>query len=169
MRGDVHVELLAYAETDGSGRHLELPIALTSRDFIRRDSLSFAHRVFSTGGRSFDLSVTARAAADLRQANELLATLTVAPRSWTFRSCDLTLRLPGTWRAGIRPRSGCYPVLELHGPGVLIVLTELRPGEAANGRILRRAGRRFHVTVTPASARAAADAVLATLRARRRP
>ncbi len=167
-RGDLHLELLEYAETDGSGPHLELPVLLRNGDLVRRDSLSFAHRVFSTGGRSFDLSVTARSARELDAANRLLATLTVAPRPWTFQSCDLSLRLPGTWRAGISPRSGCYPVLKLHGPGVLVVLTELRPDERASGRILRRAGRRFLVEVTPASARPVADTVLTTLRVKPR-
>ena len=107
-------------------------------------------------------------AGDLPEANRLLATLTVAPRPWTFRSCDLSLHLPGTWRVAVRPRSGCYPVLKLRGPHVLVVLTELRPGERATGRVLRRAGRRFRVEVTPASARMRANAVLATLRAKRR-
>jgi len=89
----------------------------------------------------------------------------VVPRSWTFRSCDLTLRLPGSWSAAIRPRNGCYPVLRLRGPGAVVVLTELRAGERAHGRIIRRAGRRFEVDVTPASARRATDRILATLRA----
>lgn len=162
--GDLHLELVEYTQT-ASSRHTGLPIVLTSRDAIHHDSLTFAHRVFSTGGRSFELEVTARSAGELREANPLLATLAVTPRPWTFRSCDLSLRLPGTWRAAIRPRSGCYPVLKLRGPGVLVALTELRPGEHASGRILRRSGRRFRVEVTPGSALGRADAVLATLRA----
>jgi len=167
-RTAVHVELLENAGTDSLRRHLDLPIVLTSRDAVRRDSLVFAHRAFSTGGRGFELSVTVRSASDLREANRLLARLAVAPRPWTFRSCDLSLRLPGTWRAAVKPRGGCYPVLKLSGPGVRVVLTELRPGERATGRVLREAGRRFRVEVNPASARARADAVLATLRAKPR-
>ena len=77
-----------------------------------------ARRVFFTGGRSFDLSTAAPSTGDLREANRFLATLRVAPRPWTFESCDLWLRLPGTWHVAVRPRSGCYPVLELRGPGV---------------------------------------------------
>jgi hypothetical protein len=103
---------------------------------------------------------------ELGQANRLLATMTVAPRPWTFRSCDLTLRLPGTWRAAVNPRSGCYPVITLRAPRLRVVLTELRPTEQARGRLLRRSGRSFQITVTPASARAEAAAVLATLRRR---
>jgi hypothetical protein len=165
--GDVHLELVEIGAAD-SARHVDLPIVLTSRDAIHRGSLTFAHRVFSTGGRSFELDVTTRSAGDLRSANPLLATMTVKPRPWMFRSCDLSLRLPGTWSVAVRPRSGCYPVLKLRGPHVLVVLTELQPGARASGRILRRAGRRFRVAVTPASARTRADAVLSTLRARRR-
>jgi hypothetical protein len=127
-----------------------------------------ARRVFSTGGRSFDLSVTVPSTGDLREANRLLATLRVRPRAWTFRSCNLTLRLPGSWRVAVRPRSGCYPVLTLREHGAVVVITELRPGERATGRILRRNGRRFHVEITPSSARARANTVLATLRAERR-
>jgi hypothetical protein len=167
-RGGVHVTLLELAEPP-TGDHLDLPVALTRRNvFHPRDSLPFAHRVFSTGGRSFDLTATARTPADLRKANRLLATLTVKPRRWTFRSCELTLRVPGSWRVAIRPRSGCYPALKLRGPGVLVALTELRPGERAGGRILRRAGRRFRVEVAPASAQAKAKAILSTLRAKAR-
>ncbi|HKU57014.1 MAG TPA: hypothetical protein VJP41_08325 [Gaiellaceae bacterium] len=162
--GHLHLELVEYAQSDPP-RHARLPIVLTSGDATHHDSLTFAHRVFSTGGRSFELEVTARSAGELRKANPLLATLAVTPRPWTFRSCDLSLRLPGTWRAAIRPRSSCSPVLKLRGPGVLVVVTELRPGERASGRILRRSGRRFRVEVTPGSALRRADAVLATLRA----
>lgn len=164
--GDVHVTLLEYAESYGSGRHLALPVVLTSRDILRRPPKPLARLVFSNGGRSFDLTATDRSPQNLREANRLLATLAVASRGWTFRCCDLALRLPGTWRAALRPR--LYPVLKLRGPGVLVVLTELRPGERASGRILRRAGRRFRIEVTPAPARARADAVLATLHAKSR-
>ena len=165
--GGTHVELLEYTET-APARHLVPPITLTSRDAVHLGSSTFAHRVFSTGGRSFELDVTARNTSGLRDANPLLATLSVEPRPWTFRSCDLSLRLPGTWRVAVRPRSGCYPVLELRGPGALVVLSELRPGQTASGRILRRTGRRFRVAVTPASARRAADAVLSTLHTEQR-
>lgn len=166
-RGGVHVELLEIATSDPPP-HLGLPITFTSRQAFARGSLLYANRVFSTSGRSFDLSVAVPSADDLGVANRFLSTMTVRPRPWTFRSCDLSLRLPGTWRVAIRPRSGCYPVLKLHGPGVLIVLSELRPGQTASGRILRRAGRRLRVEVRPASGRGNADAVLSTLRAKRR-
>lgn len=163
----VHVELLEIA-ADEPPPHHDLPIILLRRDLFRRGSLLYAHRSFSTGGHSFDLSVAVRSSRELREANRLLATLRVTPRPWTFRSCDLTLRLPGTWRVAIRPRNGCYPVLKLRGPGALLVLTELRPDDRASGRILRRSGRRFRVEVRPASAQARANTVLATLRAKPR-
>lgn len=162
----VHVDLLEYAENYGSGRARTLPVALTRSDVLRRSSVPLARAVFSNGGRSFDVVATARSSRDLREANRFLATLAVAARPWTFRCCDLALGLPGTWRAGLTPR--LYPVIKLHGPGVLVALTELRPGERAHGRILRRAGRRFQVEVRPASARRRADAVLATLRVKPR-
>lgn len=166
-RGRVHVELLELPGAPG-GSHHDLPVALSSKHVLHRDSLVVGSRVFSNGGRSFELSATVPAAGDLQEVNRFLSTLEITPRPWTFGSCDLSLRLPGTWRAAVRPRGGCYPVLELRGPGVLVVLTELRPGERAGGRILRRAGRRFHVAIRPASARESADAVLATLRAKPR-
>lgn len=165
-RGHVHVGLLEYAESYGSGRPLQLPVVLRSRDLLRRPTRPIARRVFSNGGRRFDLSVTAHSPRDLREANRLLATLKVVPRQWTFRCCNLALRVPGTWRVALKPR--VYPVLKLRGPGALVVLSELRPGEHASGRILKQNGRRFHVEVTPSSARARANAVLATLRAQRR-
>jgi hypothetical protein len=161
-RGGLHVVLLEYAESYGSGRRRALPVVLTSRDVLRRPAPPFARLVFSNGGRSFELTASYRSPRDLPEVNRLLATLTVAPRRWTFRCCNLLLRLPGTWRAALRPR--LYPVIKLRGPGVLLVLTELRPGEQASGRIVRQAGRRFRVEVTPASGRASANAVLATLR-----
>jgi hypothetical protein len=162
--GDVHVELLEITTPDPAP-HLALPIAVTGGHTFRLGRFVYAHRAFSTGGRSFDLSVAARSAGGLRVANRFLATLSVEPRPWTFRSCNLSLRLPGTWHVALRPRSGCYPVLKLRGPGVLVVLTELRPGEHADRSSLRRGGRRFAVEVAPRSARGAADAVLSTLRA----
>jgi hypothetical protein len=165
--GDIHVELLEIGAAD-SAPHLDLPITVASREAFRRGTLSYVHRAFSTGGRSFDLSVAVPTAGDLREVNRFLATLTVAPRPWSFEGCDLTLRMPGTWRVAVEPRSGCYPVLKLRGPGALVIFTELRPGDRASGRILRRAGRRFAIEVTPASARARANAILATLRAKPR-
>lgn len=132
------------------------------KDLPRSEALL---RCFSTAGRSFDLSVTVPAPHDLVQANRLLKSLTAEPRPWTFRSCDLSLRLPGSWRAAINPRSGCYPVITLDAPGVRVVLTELRATERASGRVVRESGRRFRVEITPASATRQADAVLATLRA----
>ena len=161
--GDVQVVLLQMA--GAQGRHADLPITLTTKNILHRHALAIARRVFSTAGRSFDLSVTVPAARDLVQANRLLKTLTAEPRPWTFRSCDLSLRLPGTWRAAINPRSGCYPVITLRAPGVRVVLTELRATERASGRVLRKSGRRFRVEITPASATRQADAVLATLSA----
>jgi hypothetical protein len=162
-RGHVHIVLLELA--GGQGRHLGLPIRVAKQDIIRRHALLIARRVFSTGGRGFDLSVTVASPGELMQANLLLATLTVAPRPWMFHSCDLTLRLPGTWRAAVNPRDKCYPVITLRAPGVRIVLTELRPKERASGRVLRQSGRRFEIDVTPRSAEHEAAAVLATLRA----
>jgi hypothetical protein len=165
-RGAVQLTLLEYAETE-LPHHLDLPITLTSRNVLHsRGSPPIARRVFSTGGRSFDISVTVPSPHDLQEANRLLRTLKVAPRPWTFRCCELSLHLPGTWHVALRPR--LYPVLKLYGPRILVVLTELRPGERTGSRILRRAGRRFRFEVRPASARATADAVLATLRARPR-
>jgi hypothetical protein len=161
-RGQLEVVLLELGPRDGSAAHLDLPVTVTVRDLLGHRQPLIARRVFSTGGRSFDLSVVAPSVAFLRAANRLLATLTVAPHPWTLQSCDLSLRLPGSWRAAIRPRDQCYPVITLHGPAVRVVLTELRPGELAGGRLLRRSGRRFRVEVAPASAHAEADAVLAT-------
>jgi hypothetical protein len=162
-RGHVHVVLVETA--GGQGAHADLPIALTASNVFHHRSVAIARRVFSTAGRSFDLSVTVPSPTALIQTNELLRTLTAAPRPWTFRSCDLTLRLPGTWRAAINPRSGCYPVITLRGTGVRVVLTELRPREPSSGHVLRRAGRRFRIDVAPPSASTKAATVLATLTA----
>jgi hypothetical protein len=166
-RGSVQLVLLQLPGAEG--QHLDLPIKLSARDLIHQRGAAIARRVFSTAGRSIDLSVTASSAADLAAANRLLRTLILAPRPWTFRSCDLTLRLPGTWRAAVNPRSGCYPVITLHAPHLRVVLTELRPGEMPHGRLLRQSGRRFRVELTPPSALHEANAVLATLKVRRRP
>jgi hypothetical protein len=163
QRGDIRLVLLQLA--GAQGRHAHLPITLGAGDILRRHSIAIARRVFSTAGRSFDLSVTVPAPGDLAQANRLLKTLTAEPRPWTFRSCDLSLRLPGTWRAAINPRSGCYPVITLRGPRIRVVLSELRANEHASGRVLHESGRRFRVEITPPAARRSADAVLATLRA----
>ncbi len=161
--GDVQVVLLQMA--GAQGRHADLPITLTTKNILHRHALAIARRVFSTAGRSFDLSVTVPSPGDLAQANRLLKSLTAEPRPWTFRSCDLSLRLPGAWRAAINPRSGCYPVITLRARDVRVVLTELRAKERASGRVLRESGRRFRVEITPPSATREADAVLATLRA----
>jgi hypothetical protein len=141
---------------------------LAAENVFRRRGLTFARRVFSTAGRSFDLSVALPSLAALGKTNELLRMLTARPRRWRFRSCGLTLRLPGTWRAAVNPRSGCYPILTLSGPRLRVILTELRPGEPAHGRVLARSGRRFAVDVEPPAARQTAHAVLANLRAKRR-
>ena len=165
--GDVRITLLETTEAP-VGDHAELPIVLAARDIVHRYVPPLAHRVFSNGGRVFDLSVTIPSANALPEANHLLETLRIAPRPWIFRSCDLSLRVPGTWRVALRPRSGCYPLLKLRGPRVLVAISELRQGQRASGRILRRAGRRFQVVTRPVSARAKADAVLATLRVKPR-
>jgi hypothetical protein len=162
-RGQVRLVLLELP--GGGGRHADLPVVLTGRDVFRRHGLRFARRVFTNGGRSFDLTATVATGGELTQVNRLLATLRVVPRPWTFRSCDLSLRLPGTWWAAIKPRDRCYPVITLRGPGIRVVLTELRPQDRASGRTLRRSGRRFVVVVTPPTAESQADPVLATLRA----
>jgi hypothetical protein len=161
-RGSDRLVLIELASVQGG--HAELPIVLTHADVHR----GVARRVFSTAGRGFDLSVTPATPAALAHANRLLAKLSAVPRPWTFRSCDLSLRLPGTWRAAVKPRSGCYPVVTLRARGLVVVLTELRPAERSAGRIVLRAGRRFQVDVTPASARRRAGVVIATLRARKR-
>ncbi len=163
QRGDIHLVLLQLAGVEGS--HAILPITLAAKDILHRHSTAIARRVFSTAGRSFDLSVTVPGPGDLAQANRLLKTLTAKPRDWTFQSCDLSLRLPGTWRAAVNPRSGCYPVITLRAAGVRVVLTELRAKQRASGRVLRDSGRRFHIEITPPSAKRRAEAVLATLRA----
>jgi len=165
-RGDIHLVLLQLPDAEGS--HADLPIRLAAKDIFYRHSLAIARRVFSTAGRSFDLSVTVPAPGDLAEANTLLKTLTARPRTWTLRSCDLSLRLPGTWSAAINPRTGCHPVITLRAPSVRVVLTELRANQRATGRVLRESGRRFRVEITPPAAAAEkriVDAVLATLHA----
>jgi len=157
--GDIRLVLLELP--GGQGRHTAMPVLLTRRDFIRGSS---ARRVFSAGGRSFDLSALIGTRRELARVNRLLATVVVAPRPWTFRSCDLSVRLPGTWWAAIKPRDHCYPVITLRGPGIRVGLIELRPTEHASGQVLRRSGRRFLVEVAPPAARPRADAVIHTLR-----
>jgi hypothetical protein len=167
-RGNVRVVLLELA--DVSGAHTDLPVTLTSRNILPgRDRPRVARRVFSSAGRGFDLSVVVSSPAELATANRFLQTLTAAPRPWTFQSCELSIRLPGTWRAAIDPRSGCYPVITLGAPGLRIVITELRPRESAGGsRILVRAGRRFGVRAAPRSDLRETSAILATVRAKPR-
>ena len=164
--GGIRLVLLQMA--GGAGAHASLPVALTAKNVLHHRGLTIARRVFSSAGRSFDLSVVLPSLAALGEANRLLRTLTASPRPWTFRSCDLTLRLPGTWRAAVNPRSGCYPILTLYGPRLRVTVVELRPGERARGRVLVRSGRRFEVKVRPQAARPTASAVLTSLRAMRR-
>jgi len=167
QRGGISVVLLELAEV--GERHADLPVRVTGRNILPGHGPLIARRVFSTAGRGFDLSVVVPSVGELAIANRFLRTLTAIPRPWTFRSCDLSIRLPGTWRAAIDPRSGCYPVVTLRGPGVLIVVTELRSSEpAGGGRLLVRAGRRFRIEVTPRSALGEASAILASLRAKPR-
>jgi len=163
-----NIRLVLLELNGGQGAHADLPIALTPLNLTHGRRPLIARRVFSTAGRGFDLSAVVPSASALSEVNRLLATLTAVPRAWTFRSCNLTLRLPGTWRAAINPRSGCYPIITLHGPGITVVLTELRPGQPAADRVLTRSGRRFHVDVTPTTATRRADSVLATLHAKHR-
>lgn len=164
--GGIHLALLQLA--GGGGAHADLPILLAGRNVFHRRGQTIARRVFSTAGRSFDLSVALPSPTALSEANRLLRTLTATPRPWTFRSCDLTLRLPGSWRAAVNPRSGCYPIITLDGPHLRVVLTEVRPGQLAHGRRLVRSGRRFEVDVQPVAATRTASVVLAGLQAKRR-
>lgn len=165
-RGGIRLVLLQLA--GGGGAHADLPIALAPKNVFQHRGRPIARRVFSTAGRSFDLSVALPSLTDLGEVNRLLRTLTATARPWTFRSCDLTLRLPGTWRAAVNPRSGCYPVITLYGPRLRVTLTELHANELAHGRVLVRSGRRFEVEVRPGAVRQTANAVLASLQAKRR-
>jgi hypothetical protein len=164
--GDLRLVLLELA--DASAGHAELPVAVTGKNVLARQGRHIARRVFSSAGRGFDLSVVFSSRGELGLANRLLRTLTAAPRPWTFRSCELSVRLPGTWRAAINPRSGCYPLITLRGPGVRVVLSELRPRERSVGRVVLRARRRFRVQIIPPTAAREANAVLATLSAKPR-
>ena len=164
--GGVHLVLLQLA--GGAGAHADLPIVLAAKNVFRHRGLISARRVFATAGRSFDLSVALPSLAAVGEVNRMLRTLTATPRPWTFRSCELTLRLPGTWRAAVNPRSGCYPIITLYGPRLRVVLTELRLGQRVTRGVLVRSGRRFAVDVQPAAATRMADRLLASLQATRR-
>jgi hypothetical protein len=164
--GGIRLVLIELA--GGLGAHADLPIALTTRNIVHLRGLTIARRVFSSAGRSFDLSVVLPSVAALAQANRLLRGLAASPRPWVLESCDLTLRLPGTWRAAVNPRSGCYAVITLHGPRLRVTIVELRPRERATRHVLVRSGRRFEVEVQPRVGRGTAASVLASLRAKRR-
>lgn len=110
------IRLVLIETPGGQGAHADLPITLATKNVLQQRGRAIACRVFSTAGRSFDLSALLPSRAALVQLNRLLQTLTAAPRPWTFRSCDLTLRLPGAWRAAVNPRSGCYPIITLDAP-----------------------------------------------------
>jgi hypothetical protein len=142
-------------------KQVRLPVAPVKR------SRTFAHSVFMANGHSIDLSVAFRSPSALAEANRLIATLRVAPRPWTFSEC-FSLRVPGTWTVGVRRKGGCYQIVTLRGRGLRVVIEELRPKERATGRVILRAGRRFQVQTTPASAEHEAETVLATLRAKPR-
>ena len=166
-RGDIRFALLELRAVGEA--HADLPVEVTAENLLPGRRPWIARRVFSSAGRGFDLSVVVSSAAELPVANRLLRTLTAVPRPWTFRSCDLSIRLPGTWQAAINPRSGCYPVITLCSRGAHVVMTELRPQDrTGRGRTLIRGGRRFRIEVTPRSALREADAILATLRAKPR-
>ena len=74
----------------------------------------------------------------------------------------------GQWK---RPFAGSMATLA-PGGGIIAMgpkpLAATRPAEPAHARVLPRSGRRFQVEVTPQSAAHRADAVLASLRAKRR-
>lgn len=162
------VQLVLIQIAVGWGAHADLPVTLKPKNVFHHHGLAIARRVFSTAGRRFDLSVVLPSLSALPDANRLLRTLTASPRPWTFQSCGLTLRLPGSWRAAVNPRSGCYPIVTLQGARLRITLIELRPRESSRGSVLTRSGRRFEIQLKPETAKARADAVLANLRAKRR-
>lgn len=167
-RGGTRLVLLELPRSfDFHSRPLRLPVSFGIRDLLRGVG-PVGRRTFTANGRNLDVSVAFASRADLARANRLLATLTVAPRPWKFRSCDLTLRLPGTWTAGIRRRGDCYSVMTLRSAGLTVVLTDLRPGERAHGMTLRRAGRRVQVAVVPRTRAGEAEDVLKGLRVRPR-
>jgi hypothetical protein len=72
-RGETRVTLLELPRSF-RGRQLRLPVTL------RRFSSGFARRVFSTGGRSFDISAVFKSQAGLDEANRLVAGLKLATR-----------------------------------------------------------------------------------------
>jgi len=153
---------------DFHARQIPLPVAFGRGNRVggvRR----VARRVLTVNGRNLEFFLAFSSARDLAEANRLLATLVLVPKPWPFRTCDLMLRVPGTWTAGVRRRGGCYAVVTLRAPGLEVVLTDLRPGEPGHGRILRRGGRRFEVDVTPPSRAPEAEAVLKRLRAEPKP
>jgi len=160
-RGVTRVVLVELPQSfEFHSRQVPLPVAFRRGDLVSGTG-RVARRVVSVGGRNLDLS----AVGSLGEANRLLATLTLVPKPWPFETCDLTLRVPGGWTAGVRRRGGCYSVVTLRAPGLEVVLTDLRPGEAGHGRILRRTGRRFEVDVAPRSRASEVEAVLNGLRA----
>jgi hypothetical protein len=168
-RGAIRVVLVELPRSfEFHSRQIQLPVAFRRRDLVGGAG-RVARRVLTTNGRNLDISLAFSSARGLAQANRLLATLTVAPKPWPFRSCDLTLRVPGTWTAGVRRRGGCYSVVTLRALGLEVVVTHLRPRERGHGRILRRAGRRFEVDVVPRSRAPEAAAVLKGLRAGPKP
>jgi hypothetical protein len=136
---------------DFHAREAVLPIAVSQANRVNVSSGSVARRVFSTNGRNFDLSVAYSSERELEEVSRLLAGLRIVPRPWVFRACGLSIRLPGTWTAGVRRRSGCRPIVTLRTPGLRIVVT--------------RIGGRFRSEVTPRSRTHEAAAVLAGLRA----
>jgi hypothetical protein len=163
-RRGAHLVLLELPRSSAfQAQQARLPIVLTTRNIIRQPSLPVARRVFSANGRNFDLSVAFASPSELGQVNRLLATLSIAPRSWTFRSCDLTLRLPGTWTAAVNPRDRCYPVITLRARGLRVVFREVRPHHSASGQTLRRSGRTFQIRLRPHSEERRAERVLGTL------
>jgi hypothetical protein len=167
-RGRTRLVLLELPRSfDFHSRQLRLPVAFGIRDLLRGVG-PIGRRTFTANGRNLDVSVVFASRHDLAQANRLLATLTVAPRPWTFRSCDLTVRLPGSWTAGIRRRGDCYSIITLRSSGLSVVLTDLRPKERAHGMTLRRAGRRVQVAVVPRTRAGEAEDVLKGLRVRPR-
>jgi hypothetical protein len=142
-------------------KQVRLPITL------HRDSKTFARSVVMANGHSFDISAVFTSSGGLTEAQRLIAGLSVRPRAWNLSLCDFSLRLPGPWTAGVRQKGhSCYLIVTFRAPGLKVVLEELRPREHATGRVLRRDGRRFEVSVSPSSAAGEADPVLATLRSR---
>jgi hypothetical protein len=135
---------------------------------LSRYSDGQGHRLALVDGHGIEASATFSSESGFAEAERLLATLRIDPQPWTLSLCDFSLRVPGLWKAGVRRRGGCYLVVTLRADGMRAVLQELRPSERGTGRVITRAGRRFLVQVTPSDRRAAADAVVETLRAKPR-